>query len=163
MPGFVADSVVQAALLDQLQKTNTGHTAALEPWWPGIVTRANVWAYGEIRRRLAARGYTPVQVLAWDDGIEFQTDLAVWKCLSSAQAMAPESYSAKGLESLDRRHELTGGKDGIGPAGVTVGGIWQDPAGPVGQAVTGPMSGVNDLLGTPIDPEDPRIGEVVEI
>src|SRR5262249_34655920 len=67
----------------------------------------------------------------WDRGAEFQQDLGVWRAVTQAATMAPETYSLKAAEGLDRRPELRGAKD-LPAVGVTVQGKWVDPAGVAG-------------------------------
>lgn len=162
MPGWLTDFQLQQVLLDQLQKSNASNSATLEPWWEGVVSRANLWAYWEIVGRLAERGFTKSQIDAWDRGQEFQQDLGLWRAISQLAAMQPDTYSAKGLESLDRRKELTGSeREDIKPVGVTSGGLWQDPAGVPGQVSTGGYDQSQDMFVWP-DPDDSRLGEVSE-
>lgn len=160
MPGAVTDAQLTAAILDQLQKTSA---SPLEPWWAGIITRANTRAYWEIVGRLAERGYLLAQITAWDRLAEFQTDLGVFLAVEAAAAMAPDTYSNEALAYLDRRPELVGDEaKKLMPVAITASGVFQDPQGTAGQAVLCPEVTVSDSFVTP-DPQDVRLGQPTDL
>ena len=97
---FLADADLKAAVASLLSKA----PADLPSLWDGIITRANADAYGDIKRRLAVRGYTIAQIDAWDDGAEFQHSIGLFWTLSRAAGL--HDYNDKFVNRLDRRAEL---------------------------------------------------------
>lgn len=91
---LVTDADVKAAVAARLS-TPVGN---LQSQWDEIVTRANVQAYNLIRRTWAARGYTESQVDDWDDGEEFNLNLAVIFAMRNG-AMA-NSYDQQAIDKL---------------------------------------------------------------
>ena len=72
---FIADSVLQQAILDALKQLVTEIPAAQHI--ANIATPANARAYNEIQRRLLAVGFSQAQIDGWDHGTEFQRDLGL--------------------------------------------------------------------------------------
>jgi hypothetical protein len=133
---FITDDQLTQWLMDALQK---GPDATLEDLWASIITQSNWSAFWEIFGKLSSRGFTQAQILAWDRGAEFNRHIALFFCLSNAQAMAPEGYDKTGINSYDRRPELLGDPSkNIGAVFVTNAGVIQDPGNAYGQVVAGP-------------------------
>jgi hypothetical protein len=88
---YATDAEVGDALEDALGETTlaTRHER--------VVTRANVQAYNLIRRRLAARGFSPSQMDDWDDASEFNVQIGKLFALRSA-AMAGGNYDLNALQ-----------------------------------------------------------------
>ena len=106
-----------------LIKTDDGK---LQDFWDGIISDSNRAAYAEIVRRLVGRGYTLAQVVQWDDGAEFETDIGLFWCLTKGGAL--HNYDDKFIAKLDRREELD---DVL----FLIGGVAVDPAGSTGDVV----------------------------
>lgn len=145
MATFLSDSIISDHLKDILGKATT---ETMEAHWTSVVARSNLAAYGFLRRSLAARGFSPAQFAAWDDGAEFNLDLACWWALVKggiARDFAVEEF----VKLYDRREEL---KDLI----LTTNGVVVAPEGPAGQVTTGPMDTSEDLF--VMDVDDDRRG-----
>jgi hypothetical protein len=146
---FVSDTVILTDLAADLKQPDLPTLLGKAPWWSAAVSLPHLQAYNHIVARLAARGYTPAQIAAWDRGPEFERVLGVYWALvengilSEVGLKCIEKYERyfKDLESVT----LTAG-----------GGVVQDPLGMVGQAAVGPRNTSDDLI--VLDPCDPRIG-----
>jgi hypothetical protein len=137
MAGFITDAALNTAVQNALAKTEP-----LAAFWATVITQANAMAYGDIAGALTERGFNQAQILAWDRGVEFQTALGIFWALDQAAMKDPETYSKTAMKEYDRRDELRGNPaKNILPVAVLNGGVWQDPATTVGQAVTGHVQG----------------------
>jgi hypothetical protein len=87
--------------------------------WPRICASAVRSAYGLIYRALAARGYSPAQVAAWDALDDLWSDIAVWFAI--VKGGLTKDFDAKYLQLFDRRGELNG-------ILLTIGGVIVGPA-----------------------------------
>jgi hypothetical protein len=96
---FINSATLTSAVQDVLQKSET-----LESFWTSIITAALSESYNDIVSVMTARGYSPGQLLSWDRGIEFQTDLGIFWAL--AKGRVTQEVTAEKLKELDRRQEL---------------------------------------------------------
>lgn len=131
---YVPSTVVLQDLSDALKLTGP---AALPAWWLTVSARAQGWAYGAVARALAQRGYSAVQIAAWDDGPAFERDLTLWKSLVTGGAT--EDVPKELLKDLDRRKEMC-------VVQVLNAGVFQYPQFGVGQANAGANQTGNDLV-----------------
>lgn len=110
--------------------------------WAGINRRAHARAYNELVAALTARGYSAAQIAGWDRGAEVEGDLTVFYAmvLGAGQMSSEERrMSSVFTQTYDRRRELA-------EIAVTVGGVYQSPAGPQGiVGAGGPSVGPGDL------------------
>jgi hypothetical protein len=140
---FITDEAALGVVSDALKLDSP---ASLAPYWPGIVARANAWAYNEVVDRLLRRGLLIAQVTQWDRGAEVQSDLMLWKALTVGAGL--EGFDDKFLKTLDRREELD-------KAGFFVAGVWLAPDGTAGQARSGASSDTG-TFGWPGSTNEPR-------
>lgn len=77
MPAWITDDVLEAYLLDILQKIGFEAVGS----WDEIIPHANISAYHDIVSALLARGYTIDQIDAWDSRVDFNMDIGAYKCL----------------------------------------------------------------------------------
>jgi hypothetical protein len=140
---FLIDADITTELKNLLQQPG-GLTGT---FWTALITSSHTAAYGEIRRRLTARGYSAAQIAAWDDGAEFELAISIFWCLKKGQGKDDEN--AKSATPYDRRLELN-------TVQVTINGIWTPPANAL-VITTGEMDTSEDLFA--LDPADPRIGD----
>jgi hypothetical protein len=127
---FLDDAALKSRLAD-VQQMFTG-SAELQAWWTSIISDSNRAAYNDINTALLARGYTAAQIAAWDQGIDFQVDIGLWRALVKGGATkdwGPESKAY--IDELDRRGELA-------LAVITNGGVVVEPVLPATGA--GPIS-----------------------
>jgi len=96
---FISDSTLNSALQDVLQKSES-----LESFWSSIITASNLAAYQHIQEVMAARGFTPAQLVTWDRGAEFERSIGLWWCLT--EGGASKDFSDTFIKSLDRRQEV---------------------------------------------------------
>lgn len=151
MAAFITEADLAAALKSALQ---LAPDTVLEPWWGPLVTAAWAEAYSTIVSSLMGRGFSKAQIDQWDQGATYQRLIGLWRCLNQAAVNQPEMYSLTALQAVDVRANLV-------KENVTVGGLWVYPDSEVAQVSVGPYDAAEDLFGTPVDPEDPRLGEVV--
>ncbi len=64
MAGFITDAILTTAVQNTL-----GKSEPLASFWNGIITHANLMAYGAIAGALAERVDMPAVVAAWDRGV----------------------------------------------------------------------------------------------
>ncbi len=119
-------------------------------YWSFMIPRAENAAYWTVVNALMIRGYTKAQIDQWDRGKEFEQDIALWFLLSNHKAASPGEFDKGILGVLDRRGELA-------TTLLTISGIYQDPAGTIGQTAHGAFDTSADLF-VPDDPNDSRIG-----
>ena len=101
MPGpWVTNGEVLQRVADHLSKEPDG----LPPRWASIIDEALAAATGEIVGAMEARGFTPVQVDAWDRRREYSIHLAKFWALTAGGGLA--NYSDTFIAKLDRRKEL---------------------------------------------------------
>lgn len=100
VPGFVRDADVVGAIQSALAVSSLD---AGTPW-EGIAHVANMAAYGQIRAALLKRGFSAAQVDSWDQGAEFQLDLATYWAL--VRGGLTKDFDPKFIDRLDRRKEL---------------------------------------------------------
>lgn len=137
---FVTDAAVLADLMATIKIVDP---AKLPPWWNVLVSLAHPQAYQDLVRGLAQRGYSAAQIAAWDDGPTYERQQSLYYLLSEARVTEaagenapPQSYVGR----LDKRKAMCSVQ-------VTNGGVFQYPAAPVGQVMTGNASaGGNDLV-----------------
>lgn len=79
---FVTDAEIKQYLADHLGQSTYGN---LETRYDRLITRANTAAYNLILTTLNGRGYTAAQIAAWDQGAEFNLDLACCYLLPSVK------------------------------------------------------------------------------
>lgn len=107
--------------------------------WAVIITNANKSAYREIIRVLSGRGFTNAQILAWDDGPDFNRNLGV--CAAMRKIGLPENQ-----ESMSLR-EICKAKDELKLADVLVDDVIVSPESTTGKNVTyGNYSTTNDTF-----------------
>lgn len=102
---FLNDAQILAALAAQMKQVDPGTGASLLPaYWNGIVATQHAKAYNEIVTKLAERGYNAAQIAAWDRGAEYETDLALYWCLTIGAGLS--SANDQFIKQLDRREDL---------------------------------------------------------
>lgn len=151
---FLTDGQLTTELQNMLQQPD-GFTAA---YWPTLITSANLAAYQDIVARLAARGYSPAQIAAWDRGAEFQKDIGIYWALLRGAGLSKDAYDVAKLKPFDRRLELWDPKNAENSVPVTINGLWVAPANDL-QTATGPIDTSEDLFPSYLDPADSRIGD----
>lgn len=156
-------SIVVNDLLDVIAaalKNGTGRTA-LAAYWTTHATNALADASGEINRQLSARGFSAAQIAAWDDLAEFQRNIGLVKALEYGGSL--DGFDDKWVKQKKKYFEEVEGTDSkLATCAVLNAGAYQYPADTPGTVGTGAFSGAADMFGTPEDPNDPRIGQVVE-
>lgn len=138
--------------LEYALKSVTGKDkgAGLNTKWQECIDAALNFGYGEIVTAFASRGFTKAQIDQWDRGAEFQRDLGLFHLLREGKAVDPSTYDPEAIRDLDRRKDLL-------LLGLTIDGVWQDPASDVGQARTGSFDTSGDMFVEDI--EDTRRGQ----
>lgn len=131
---FNERGIVLQAVSDTLQQVGVGNLPAQ---WENIAAQCQTWAYNEILSALSGRGFTPAQIAAWDRGVEFELDLAIFRALSRGGALA--NLNADFIKSFDRRSEL---KEVI----YTTTGAIQDPQGTAGLPNVGDNDTSEDIF-----------------
>jgi hypothetical protein len=122
---FVSDAQIQDDLSAILKKADA---SALQPWQVKLVARLHVAAYNKIVSSLAARGYALSQILAWDEGADYERSIALAMILQAAGV--PEGMDAKQVSALDWRPKLA-------TVDLTIAGVFQPPTGTAGLVGTG--------------------------
>jgi hypothetical protein len=104
--GFLSDNELQAEMVGPLKAAGISdfQPGGASAWWSGIISAANRRAWGTIRRKLLARGYSLAQVLAWDDGWELQRALGIYQALS--EGIRSDEDQKVDLTPFDREGEL---------------------------------------------------------
>jgi hypothetical protein len=126
---FVDDSLI---LADVAAVLKVASASALPAWWVQVVNLAHQTAYNKIVSRLAARGYSPTQIAAWDQGAAVERTLALYESL--VQAGGVETIPG----GLAKRYEEYTAKDGeLDTAAITAAGLFQTPQGPQDLAAAG--------------------------
>jgi hypothetical protein len=151
---FITDSQLLDLIAAAL-KVGGGQAAlvATAPYWSTLASEANTAAYNEIVARLTARGFTPAQIAAWDRGAEFQKNIGLYWALVKGGAL--DGFDDRFIRALNQY--VADVRDVL----VTNGGVWQVTGDTPGTVSTGAFTGSNDLFGTPIDRDDPRLGDTV--
>ncbi len=147
---FNNPAVILEDLTDALAQAGV---SALEPKWTAIAQRSQQWAYFQVVAKLVARGYLPAQVAAWDLGPVAERELAVVRALRAGGML--QAVSDEMLKSFD------GWLEELKTVVVTAGGAFVVPQGTIGVPNTGEFDSSGDLFGTPIDPDNPLLGETV--
>jgi hypothetical protein len=96
----ITDTVLKTALASMLKVG----IDAMHAYWDGIIRDSNNAAWGEIQRRLTARGFTANQIASWEDSAEFNRDIGLFWCLVKGAGL--HGYDDKFIKLLDRRAEL---------------------------------------------------------
>ncbi len=128
---------IQQAIADALQQAGI---SSLPNQYSAIAQRSQSLAYGYIVRKLAARGFLIAQITAWDDGANYELQIAVFFALQTGGVLA--NVSGAFLATFDLRKELD---DTI----VTIGGVFQDPLGTAGQVGVGDADHSQDIFTLP--------------
>jgi hypothetical protein len=158
MPGALTDAAAKQFVQAALAKDDP-----LLGWWDPLIANANAKAYNDIVACMTERGFSVAQVNAWDNLASFQADQIVYWAIMMAAVKEPDQYNLQAVAMMDRRPELTGDdKRGIKPCSLTIGGVFQDPANVQGQAVVGAQDSGTSFFGVPEDPDDGRLGQVVD-
>lgn len=79
---FVTDAEIKQYFADHIGQAAYGN---LETRYDRLITRANTAAYNLILTTLLGRGYTAAQIAGWDQGDEFNLDLACCYLMPSAK------------------------------------------------------------------------------
>ncbi len=142
---FLTDAELTTELRNLLQQPD-GLTAT---FWTVLITSSNTAAYAEIRRKLLARGYTVAQIALWDDGQEFQKDVALYWVLT--RGVGKHDLDSKAIKAFDRREELRA-------APFSIAGVLINP--PTGVQVTAiDFDTGGDSFPGYQDPNDSRLGD----
>lgn len=99
---FITDAQLTTDLAARLKRVGVDITNST--YWPTIITEANQWAFNEIIRRLAMRGYTADQVNTWIEGPRFQTRLGLWYAISDGGVA--DAFKDEQLQKFDERSHL---------------------------------------------------------
>src|ERR1700723_1095194 len=100
---FITDTQLQNELAARLKRV--GIDIANSTYWPIIVTDANLWAYNEIIRRMAMRGYLQADLLAtathgvWLEGIRYNTRIGLWYAIT--EGGVGDAFQQAALDKLD--------------------------------------------------------------
>ncbi len=141
-------------ILEAVANTLKKDVGDLESYWEGVVEQAHLAAYQQIVGDLLERGFTKVQVDAWDRGPEFEKHLALFWALTDGGAL--EGFSDIFIRTLDRRKDLK-------TVQVFVSGAYVVPltgaAGPGTVGTGGPSDNPCGLSMFNWDAEDPRLGQ----
>jgi hypothetical protein len=100
--GYLDTDALEDNYMALIRKTGQTPTASI----PVLVPIASSKAYHKIVEELAARGYNPTQIAAWDQGADYQTSLAFYWLLSSGSAMEAPNMDQKSIDSFDLRADL---------------------------------------------------------
>lgn len=146
---FISNLALKTVVANSLKK-NMAHLNATD-YWDTIIGEQNQAAADEIRARLQARGFTSTQVEDWDRKVTFNKMIGLYWCLVEGGCL--DAFDDRFIERL-RVHFL----ESLDTVAVLNNGILQSPL----DINTGPMLTHEDMFGTPIDEDDPRIGETVE-
>jgi hypothetical protein len=128
---FVTDADIKQYFADHTAQSAYGN---LEPRYDRLITRANTAAYNLILTTLGSRGYTAAQIAAWDQGAEFNLDLACCYLLPSV----------KGGDDDGIWRERFCRKDELAEIAVLVSGEVVDPASSQAAVSYGDMSRSDD-------------------
>jgi len=134
---FTTDAVVQAALADALKLT----TDPLPSYAVNIAVRSHARAYNAIARVLGSKGFTAAQVASWDEGVSFETDLAVYFACVQLNTLHTVGVDEKFLTVFDRSKELQALR------ALMVGGVPQVPGGTYGLPQAGAET-TDSIFGT---------------
>ncbi len=161
---FLTDAACLQKLADVLQAASTSALPA--QWASTILPDCHVWAYQELLTALASRGFTAVQIAAWDRGAEFEGDLTLYRALSRGGSL--QNLDDKFINTFDRRDDLHGNPSkNITAVSVLNGGVWQAPAGGVGLPSHGVEATGSDIFvwpGTGDPPFPPgELGETARV
>jgi hypothetical protein len=101
MPGFLTDDELKSKFADLLQAA-TG-SSQLEPWWDSILVDSNRDAWTDIQTALRGRGFTAVQVAAWEHGLAYQIAIAEWWALT--RGATTKDWAKPFIDELRRRRD----------------------------------------------------------
>lgn len=154
---FQSATAFLADLADTLQAVGSSSLAAQ---WTGIAAAAQARAYNTILAALAMRGYTLAQILASDQGLDWERSLGLYLALVRGAGLA--NVNKQLLDSFDVREDLkvvclTGP---AGTPGAPAAGGFLTPAGTDGLPSVGRVSRDDGLFN--LDPDDPRRGQVTK-
>lgn len=108
---FITDTQLQNELAARLKRVGIDITNSA--YWPTLVTDANLWAYNEIIRRMAMRGFlltdltnppNPPYTGPWLEGTRFNIRLGLWYAIS--EGGVGDAFKADQLDKLDEREKL---------------------------------------------------------
>jgi hypothetical protein len=136
---FLTDAQLKTAIAKRFKTAEANLAAA----WTDIAADANTAAYQAIVRALAARGFTQLEIDAWDHGAEFQRDIALY--FAFVNGGIPQDYSDKFIDKLDRRAELA-------TVTITEAGVVVEPDTDEGDAiVSGTLDFADDIFQPGVD------------
>ncbi len=123
---FATNAAILQRIMDVFQVT-----ALPAGWASTIVPDCHARAYGDIVSLLSARGYLPAQIAAWDRGLEFEQDLALYYALMKGASLF--KFDPELVKTYDRRGELC-------HVNLTAAGVFQAPQGTAGLPAAGEVS-----------------------
>lgn len=132
---FVSDADIKQYFADHMGLKDQ---TELETRYGRLITRANTAAYNLILTALFGRGYTAAQIAAWDQGAEFNLDLACCYLLPSVKSGDDDGVWR---ERFCRKDELA-------DINVLVGGEIVAPSAASGSVTYGDMSRSDDQFST---------------
>lgn len=149
---YITDAALNAATAARLKRV--GVDMSTNAYWPSIITDANNWAYLEILRRMAMRGFTATDLADWTEAARFNTRLGMWYAIS--EAGVGEDFAEKMLDRLDERDRLWNydGDNLVVPISSSTGLIINPSQSVV--ITTGLENTSQDLFAPPY-PNDPRL------
>ena len=127
MPGFQTDAQLQTQL-EGVVKVPAGQLVDNTPAWGPVITQANLAAWTRIEEVFYEKGYTPAQLLMWDNGAIYQQMIGVYFCLVLGAGL--HNYDDKFIEKYKWFF------DRIADRVLIAGGAPQSPGGLAGDSIS---------------------------
>lgn len=102
MPGFLTDAQLQTQIEGVLHQNPAGSLVAQVPAWGPIITEANAAAWSKIQTALLTRGFSAAQVLGWDFGPQYQTEVGLYLALTAGAALHTGSVATERIDEAKR-------------------------------------------------------------
>jgi hypothetical protein len=148
---FLTDAALLNDLADTLQKPE----GTLQLFWQNILPQEHLKAYQWLVSTMLRKGFLLTQVVGWDMGQFYERDLTLYFTLRRGAALQP--VDDRLLGTMDVRKEVEELQV------LSVGGVFQDPAGTAGQVGSGAYDTSGDVFvwpdsSTSNDPPGPGLG-----